>query len=67
MTDALSGFLQKDKPSETFTSNTALQYNYIWQNLDQLFVQIGDQADINELNQKYLSLAFEKLAKKNTP
>lgn len=64
MSGAISNFIQAT-PSNTSSTGSSLKYNYIWQNLDQLFVQINDQADINDLNQKFLSLAFEKLNKKS--
>lgn len=67
MSGALTNYLQA-KPTEGLASGPnepKLKYNYMWQNLDNLFQQINDQNEINELHQKFMQLTFEKLNKKN--
>lgn len=44
-------------------AQSTLKFNYIWQNLDNLFQQM-DQVDVNELNLKFITLAMEKINSK---
>lgn len=56
MSGALTNYLQA-KPTEGTASGPSepkLQYIYIWQTLDNLFQQINDQHEINELHQKFM-------------
>lgn len=63
MSGTLTEFIQSgsSKAVEPSASGTNLKYNYIWQNLDQLFIQINDQAKINKLNREFLALTFKEL------
>lgn len=62
MSKAIASYFdhKKKDPEE----GSGLKFHYIWQNLDNLFKQMA-QADINELNLKFLSLAIEKINKEN--
>lgn len=70
MSGALANYFQA-KPTEgseglaSRPDEPKLKYTYIWQNLDNLFQQINDQNEINELNLKFMQLTFEKLNKKS--
>lgn len=63
MTKVLSSFVEK-KAAEPIVEQTppqpGLKFGYIWQNLDNLFQQLP-QADVNELNLKFMSLAYDKI------
>lgn len=64
MSRAFSNYVsQKKQGSEATQTQPSLKYNYIWQNLDNLFQQMS-QEDVNELNLKFITQAFEKLQSK---
>lgn len=50
------------KKGEVDAPSAALKFNYIWQNLDNLFQQMN-QDSVNELNLKFMTLAMEKIPK----
>lgn len=58
MTKVLTTYVGQKKPEET----QGLKFAYIWNNLDMLFQQMK-QEDVNELNLKFIGLAFEKINK----
>lgn len=63
MTKVLSSFVEKktaDPIVEQTPPQPGLKFGYIWQNLDNLFVQLP-QADVNELNLKFILQACDKI------
>lgn len=62
MSKALTGFISNQNNSDPAgtTSKPTLKFDYIWCNLDQLFQQMTLQ-QVNDLNFKFMNLAFEKL------
>lgn len=65
MTKVFSNYVTNKKDDsrvETVTQPT-LKFNYIWQNLDHLFQQMT-QDQVNDLNIKFMNLAFEKIQNK---
>lgn len=61
MTKAISKYFEGS--AGTTVQQPAYKFGYIWQNLDNLFQQMT-QADVNDLNLEYISLAMEKLKNK---
>lgn len=55
-------FGEKNSESEAYAHPT-LKFQYIWQNLDNLFEQMSQEA-VNELNLKFITLAMEKVNNK---
>lgn len=63
MTKVLSSYVtQKKQGSEVTQKQPDLKFSYIWQNLDNLLQQMS-QEDVNDLNMKFMTLAFEKIQK----
>lgn len=58
MTKVLTEYVGQKKSEET----QGLKFAYIWNNLDNLFKQMS-QDDVNELNLRFISQAFEKINK----
>lgn len=48
------------------TSKSSLEFDYIWRNLDHLFHQMT-QDQVNELNCKFMNMAFEKVKENSKP
>lgn len=64
MTKAFSNYVsQKKQDTEPMQKNPNLKFLHIWQNLDNMLQQMS-QEDVNELNMKFMTLAYEKLQKK---
>lgn len=62
MSKALTDYMTNKKPqgSVETASQPQLKFGYIWQHLDQLFQQMTHD-QVNELNRKFVNMAFEKL------
>lgn len=63
MSKTLSTYIGGKKSESEAHAHSTLKFNYIWQNLDNLFQQMSQEA-VNELNLKFLSLAMEKVNNK---
>lgn len=64
ITKAFSTYVsQKKQDSEPMQRKLDLKFLHIWHNLDDMFQQMS-QENVNELNLKFITLAYEKLQKK---
>lgn len=66
LSKAMTHYVSNQKnPSSTVTSSeSSLKFDYIWRNLDQLFQQMTKE-QVNDLNFKFIGLAFAKLQEKS--
>lgn len=59
MSKKLSTYFGEKKSESEAHEHSTLKFKYIWQNLDNLFQQMSQEA-VNELNLKFITLAMEK-------